>query len=82
MSSHSVQSTMVQTSRTLAEGYRLLYKIRISNFEVLFRIVGFLDFVHHPEFEILENTTFWKLDLFSSQVRGGRYLLCWVLSKE
>jgi hypothetical protein len=25
-----------------------------------------LDFVHHPEFEILENTTFRKLDLFPS----------------
>jgi hypothetical protein len=28
------------------------------------RSTGFLDFVHSPEFWILENTTFWKMDLF------------------
>jgi hypothetical protein len=28
--------------------------------------MGFLDFIHRPEFQILENTAFQKLDLFSS----------------
>jgi hypothetical protein len=27
-------------------------------------IIGFLDFIHHPEFKIIENTMFKKLDLF------------------
>jgi hypothetical protein len=37
-------------------------------FEVLFwlKITGFLDFVHRLEFQVLENTIFWKLDLCPS----------------
>jgi hypothetical protein len=35
-----------------------------------FRITGFLDFAHHPEFEILENTTFGKWICFCPQERG------------
>jgi hypothetical protein len=42
------------------------------------RITGFLDFVHHPVFYKLENTMFWKMDLFPSSDKGGRHLLCWV----
>jgi hypothetical protein len=34
------------------------------------RITGFLDFVHRPEFYILENTTIRKLDLFLSSGEG------------
>jgi hypothetical protein len=34
--------------------------------EISLRITGSLDFVHHLEFYILENTTFRKLDLFPS----------------
>jgi hypothetical protein len=34
------------------------------------RITESLHFVCCPEFEILENTTFWKLDLFTSSSRG------------
>jgi hypothetical protein len=30
------------------------------------------DFVHHPGFEILENTAFQKLDLFPSSGEGER----------
>jgi hypothetical protein len=30
------------------------------------RVTGVMDFVHHPEFYILENLTFQKLDLFPS----------------
>jgi hypothetical protein len=41
-----------------------------------FRITGFLDLVHHQELKILKRTTFWELDLFCPQVRGGRHLLC------
>jgi hypothetical protein len=37
------------------------------------RITGFLDFLHRPVFQRLENTTFRKLDLFpSSGVGGGK----------
>jgi hypothetical protein len=32
----------------------------------------FLDFIHRLEFEILENTTFRKLDLFPSSGEGGK----------
>jgi hypothetical protein len=35
------------------------------------RTTGFVDFVLRPEYEILENTMFWTLDLFSSS-RGER----------
>jgi hypothetical protein len=31
----------------------------------------FLDFVHRPVFYKLENTVFWKLDLFPSSVQVG-----------
>jgi hypothetical protein len=34
------------------------------------RITGFVDFVHRPEFYIVENTTFGKLGLFSSSGEG------------
>jgi hypothetical protein len=37
-----------------------------------FRITGFLDFVHHPVFLKLENTTFQKLDLFLSSGEGEK----------
>jgi hypothetical protein len=43
----------------------------------IFGITGFMDFVYHPEFEILENTTFQELDLFPSSDEG-RETLCWV----
>jgi hypothetical protein len=36
---------------------------------VMFRTTGFPDFVHHPEFQILEKT-FWKLDLLASSGEG------------
>jgi hypothetical protein len=29
----------------------------------IFAIIGFADFVQRPEFEIQENTTYWKLKL-------------------
>jgi hypothetical protein len=35
------------------------------------RIAGFLDFFHRPVFYRLENTTFWKLDLFPSSGEEG-----------
>jgi hypothetical protein len=35
-----------------------------------FRITGFLDFVHRPEFEVLESTTFRKLDVFPCSGKG------------
>jgi hypothetical protein len=31
-----------------------------------YRITGFLNFVHRPEFKMLENTMFRQLDLFPS----------------
>jgi hypothetical protein len=34
------------------------------------RITGVLDYAHCPEFQILENTTLRKLDLFSSSGAG------------
>jgi hypothetical protein len=37
----------------------------------MLRITLFQDFVHRPEFEILENTTFQKLDLFPSSGEEG-----------
>jgi hypothetical protein len=40
---------------------------------LLLRIIGFFDFVHRPVFYKLEKTMFWKLDLFSPQVRWGRH---------
>jgi hypothetical protein len=39
-----------------------------------FRITGILDFVHRPEFEILENTMFRKLDLFPSSGEGNEVI--------
>jgi hypothetical protein len=42
------------------------------------RITGFQDFVRRPEFYVLENTTFHKLDLFLSSGERGSHLLCWV----
>jgi hypothetical protein len=33
-------------------------------------ITGSLDFVQRPEFYIIENATFWKLDLFPSSDEG------------
>jgi hypothetical protein len=42
------------------------------------RITAFFDFFHHPVFYKLENTTFWKLNLFPSSGVGGRHLLSWV----
>jgi hypothetical protein len=36
----------------------------------MFRITGFLEFVYRPEFQILENTTFRKLDLFAVSGEG------------
>jgi hypothetical protein len=35
-----------------------------------------------PSSGILENTTFRKLDLFSSSGEGGRHLLSWVPKKS
>jgi hypothetical protein len=35
------------------------------------RITEFLDFVQCPEFKMLENTTFWKLDQFLSSGEGS-----------
>jgi hypothetical protein len=35
------------------------------------RIIGVLDFVHRPKFQILKNTKFRKLDLFLSSGEGG-----------
>jgi hypothetical protein len=55
----------------------------------IYRIVGLLDFLHRPVFYRIENTTFRKLDLFSSSDEGGRrHLHSWAqwlrlaLSKE
>jgi hypothetical protein len=52
-----------------------LSKLAYSSYDVpskILRITGFSDLVHHPVFWKLENTTFWKLDLFpSSGGRGG-----------
>jgi hypothetical protein len=36
----------------------------------VFIITGFLDFVRRPEFQILENIPFRKLDLFPSSLTG------------
>jgi hypothetical protein len=41
-----------------------------------------LDFGYRMEFWIQGNTTFRKLDLFSSSGEVGRHLLCWVPWKE
>jgi hypothetical protein len=38
--------------------------------DCLLRIAGLLDFVHRPEFQIPQNTTFRKLDLFPSSGEG------------
>jgi hypothetical protein len=35
-----------------------------------FRVTGFMDFVHHPEFYTIESTTFRKPDLFPSSGEG------------
>jgi hypothetical protein len=42
-----------------------------------FSIAVSLDFVHHPVFSKLQNTTFRKLDMFPSSGWGRRHLLCW-----
>jgi hypothetical protein len=34
------------------------------------RIIGFLDFVHRPEFKIPDNTTFRNLHLFPCKIWG------------
>jgi hypothetical protein len=58
-----------------------------SQWRVTFRITAFLDFAHHPEFRILENTMFQKPYLFPSSGEGREthtllgpfkrvYLLC------
>jgi hypothetical protein len=47
----------------------------------ILKISVFLDFFHRPVFERLENTTFRKLDLFSSSGEGGRHLLSWILER-
>jgi hypothetical protein len=39
---------------------------------------GFLDFLHCPVFQKLENTAFRKLDQFPSSGERGRHLVCWV----
>jgi hypothetical protein len=44
-------------------------KILESGF-IRFRITGNLVFVHYLKFYMLENTTFWKLDLFTSSGEG------------
>jgi hypothetical protein len=44
---------------------------------ICLRITGVLDFVHHPEFQKLENAMFRTLDLFPSSGEG-RHLLCWI----
>jgi hypothetical protein len=36
----------------------------------MLKITGFLNFAHHLVFYKLENTTFWKLDLFLSSGDG------------
>jgi hypothetical protein len=45
--------------------------------ELICRIKGFLDFVHHPDSKELEdkNMMFWKLDPFPSSGEG-RHLFC------
>jgi hypothetical protein len=42
--------------------------------EIYLRITRFLDFVHRPVFQKLENTTFRKLDLFPSSGEGAKTL--------
>jgi hypothetical protein len=37
---------------------------------IVLRMIGFLDFVHHLEFQILGNTMFQKLILFPSSGEG------------
>jgi hypothetical protein len=39
-------------------------------YNITLRLIGFLDSVHRRELKILENTTFWKLDLFPSSDEG------------
>jgi hypothetical protein len=39
---------------------------------ITLRITGLLEFVLHPKFQILENTTFRTLDLFPFSGEGGR----------
>jgi hypothetical protein len=58
----------------LAESWKIL-KGSDSDID---RIIGVLDFVHHAEFVVIENTTFGNWICFRPQVRGGRHLLCWV----
>jgi hypothetical protein len=41
-----------------------------------------LGIFHRPVFKRLENTTFRKLDLFSSSGEVGRHILSWVPWKE
>jgi hypothetical protein len=43
---------------------------KVQHLPVILRITGFLTFVHPPEFYILENTTFRKLDQFPSSGEG------------
>jgi hypothetical protein len=43
---------------------------RVFNFHRVPKITGFMDFVHSPEFWMLENTTFRKLDTFPSSGEG------------
>jgi hypothetical protein len=45
---------------------------------LIHRITGFLVFVHRPEFEILENTAFRKLDLFPSSGEERETSTLWV----
>jgi hypothetical protein len=51
--------------------------------QIILRINGFSDFIHHADSKELEdkNTTFQKLDLFPS-LGEGRYLLCSVPQKD
>jgi hypothetical protein len=43
---------------------------RFFQYGLLVKITGSLDFVHCPEYYIIENTTFRKLDLFPSSGEG------------
>jgi hypothetical protein len=77
---------MAMYSDSLASQIALLMatKASIDNLEInadlkpivfSLRITLFLNFVHRPIFDILENTTFRELDLFPSSGEGGETLI-------
>jgi hypothetical protein len=59
-----------------------ILETKLAYQQVKVRIAGVMDVVHRPEIKILENTTFLKLDPFSSSSKGWETTTLLVLLKR